>query len=97
MSPTNRSRVGLLGIISSVAIHSDLGEIEFIDIPTASKPFVRYQQMVDLGTVIKARAVKETIAAYFDKRGIPMEPYKADEKKAEEDSAAQTTTPQPTT
>jgi V8-like Glu-specific endopeptidase len=57
------NRVFFLGIISSVAIREEQGQIVFISSPVSQVPIVRTQQMIDLGIVYKASTILETVKA----------------------------------
>jgi len=60
------NRVLFLGIVSSVAIREEQGQITFITSPVAQIPVVRTQQMIDLGIVYKASAILETVKTLVD-------------------------------
>lgn len=60
------TRVLFLGIISSVAIREEQGQIAFIPSPVSQVPIVKTQQMIDLGIVFKASTILETIKALMD-------------------------------
>ncbi|GAP08814.1 hypothetical protein ATHL_03775 [Anaerolinea thermolimosa] len=61
------NRVLFLGIISSVAIREEQGQIAFISSPVFQVPIVRTQQMIDLGIVYKASTILETVKILVDK------------------------------
>lgn len=61
------NRVLFLGIISSVAIREEQGQIAFISSPVSQVPIVRTQQMIDLGIVYKASTILETVKMLVDK------------------------------
>ena len=63
--PTLDVRPHFLGLISSVAIREEQGQIDFVPIPTNYVPIVKVQQMLDLGIVIKARTVVEAITYHL--------------------------------
>ena len=60
------SRVLFLGIISSVAIREEHGQIAFISSPVSQIPIVKTQQMIDLGIVYKASTILDTVKALID-------------------------------
>ncbi len=66
-------RLLFLGIISSVAIREEHGQITFMTAPTAQIPIVKTQQMIDLGIVYKASTVLETVKPLVDKWSNPEE------------------------
>jgi hypothetical protein len=55
------NRILFLGIVSSVAIREEQGQIVFISIPTSQVPIVKTQQMIDLGIVYKSSAILEVV------------------------------------
>jgi hypothetical protein len=57
--------VKLLGVISSVYTQRTDGRIEWIPAPTQSEPVPSISQMIDLGVVLKAHLVRETIADFW--------------------------------
>lgn len=60
------NRVLFLGIISSVAIREEHGQIVFISSPVSQVPIVKTQQMIDLGIVYKASTILEAVKALLD-------------------------------
>jgi hypothetical protein len=68
------NRVLFLGIISSVAIREEQGQIVFIPSPTSQVPIVRTQQMIDLGTVYKSSTILETVKILVDKWSNSQKP-----------------------
>ncbi|MBU0478030.1 serine protease [bacterium] len=63
------SRLIFLGLISETYLRKEEGKWDFVDIPTRLTPVVKTQQMVDLGIVIKAATVFETIEAFLKSKG----------------------------
>ncbi len=55
------NRIYMLGILASVFFRRNDGTLAFEEIPSAVRPTVRTQEMIDLGIVYKARTVLETI------------------------------------
>lgn len=60
------TRVLFLGIVSSVAIREEHGQIVFISSPVSQIPIVKTQQMIDLGIVYKASTILETVKALIE-------------------------------
>jgi len=60
------NRILFLGIVSSVAIREEQGQIIFISSPASQVPVVRTQQMIDLGIVYKATTILETVKKLVD-------------------------------
>lgn len=67
------TRVLFLGIISSVVIREEHGQIIFISSPVSQIPIVRTQQMIDLGIVYKASTIFETVKALIDLWSKPQQ------------------------
>ena len=67
---TVSSRILFLGVLSAVLYRQGDGSLEFRDIPTAIKPVVHTQEMIDLGIVFKARTVVETIEHLLRQYGV---------------------------
>ncbi len=61
------SRILFVGVLTQVMIREEKGMIEFVEIPTNQVPVVKTEQMLNLGLVIKARTIIETIEAYLQK------------------------------
>jgi hypothetical protein len=60
------SRLLFLGVIASVLIREEHGQIGFVPIPTTElMPIFKTYQMIDLGVVYKASTVIETIEAFL--------------------------------
>lgn len=59
------SRLYFVGVIAAVFLRKQWNEIVAVPIPTASKPMVQNEEMIDLGIVFKARTVVETIEAFL--------------------------------
>ena len=64
------NRIMLLGVLSAVLYRQADGSLEFRDIPTAIKPVIHTQEMIDLGIVFKARTVVETIEHLIRQYGV---------------------------
>lgn len=62
--------IRLLGIISSVFTQSDEGRIVPVPAPTAVNAVVRFDQILDLGVVVKSRMIAETLADFGRTRGL---------------------------
>lgn len=60
---TAGNRILFLGIISSVAIREEQGQIAFIPTPVTQTPIVKTRQMIDLGIVFKASTILDTVKA----------------------------------
>ncbi|NOT07213.1 MAG: trypsin-like peptidase domain-containing protein [Gemmatimonadales bacterium] len=54
----------LLGLISKTLQQTELGELRFEEVPTILRPVVPIRQFLNLGVVVKATAIAETIDAY---------------------------------
>lgn len=59
------SRFMFVGVISSVAVREELGEISIVEIPILQTPIVRTRQMIDLGLVFRSETVVETVEAFL--------------------------------
>lgn len=59
------SRFHFVGVVAAVFFRTQLNQIISVPIPTQVQPMARQQEMIDLGIVIKARAVVETIEAFL--------------------------------
>lgn len=66
------NRILFLGILSSVAIREEHGEISYLTSPTALIPYVKIQQMIDLGIVIKSVTILETVDLFIQKNKMIM-------------------------
>lgn len=60
-------RLLFLGVLSSVFFRPDDCEINIVPIPTATMPVATFNQMIDLGLVMHARTVVETIEQCIDR------------------------------
>jgi len=58
-------RVHFIGVVSEVLINANMGKIEFLEIPTTQIPAVKMEQFLNLGVVIKARVIVETIEEFL--------------------------------
>jgi hypothetical protein len=65
------SRAYLLGLISQAYFHEVEGEVQFRSTPTAVSPVYRETRYLNLGVVVKARAIFETIDQ-FKKKYSPL-------------------------
>lgn len=63
------NRLIFLGIISSVFIRKETGQIEFVEIPTQVVPIAKTPQMIDIGLVCKTSVVLDTIKQLLRQRG----------------------------
>lgn len=59
------SRVWLLGVLSEALFRQQEGSLEFRPIPTALEPLLKTTEMLDLGVVLKARLIVETIESFL--------------------------------
>jgi hypothetical protein len=57
------SRIHFVGVVTAVFLRKQWNEIVVVPIPTATKPMVQNEEMIDLGIVFKASTVIETIEA----------------------------------
>lgn len=64
------SRLHFLGVVSAVFYRTQLNEIISVPIPTQATQMATQQEMIDLGIVVKARTVVETIEAFLGARGV---------------------------
>lgn len=64
------SRLYFLGVVSAVFYRTQLNEIVSVPIPTQIAPMAQQQEMIDLGIVIKARTVVESIEAFLRTRNV---------------------------
>ncbi len=64
------TRFHFVGVVAAVFLRKQWNEIVAVPIPTATKPMVQNEEMIDLGIVIKARTVVETIEAFLKARNI---------------------------
>ena len=55
------TRVCLLGILSSAFFRRNDGTIIFEEVPSAQRPVVKTEEMIDLGVVFKARTIMEAL------------------------------------
>lgn len=60
-----QARFHFIGVVSSVYFRRNVNEVFEGPIPTMNRPLVEYQEMIDLGIVVKARTVVETIRAFL--------------------------------
>jgi hypothetical protein len=51
----------LLGVLSAVFFQEDTGRIEQVTIPTRQEPVAIFNQMIDIGVVLKASLIMETV------------------------------------
>ncbi len=66
----------LLGIISSVFVQSDTGELCIRPAPTADKFLVEIKQMLDLGLVFKSHLIIETIVDCWKHQEAALRAYR---------------------
>jgi len=64
------SRIHFIGVISAVFFRTHLSNIVSVPIPTQVQPMAKQQEMIDLGIVLKARTVVETIEAFLKTHNI---------------------------
>lgn len=62
------SRLYFLGVVAAVFYRTQRNQIVSVPIPTQVTPAVDQREMIDLGVVIKARTVVETIEAFLRAR-----------------------------
>lgn len=60
------SRVIFLGVVSAVYHRTSHNKIISMPIPTGDQAYSVQQEMIDLGIVLKARTVSETVKAFLD-------------------------------
>lgn len=58
------SRFYFLGVVAAVYLKRNITDVISVPIPTAVKPAVQYQEMIDLGIVFKSRTVNEVVEAF---------------------------------
>ncbi|EIB7123116.1 hypothetical protein AW812_RS18040, partial [Acinetobacter baumannii] len=58
------SRFYFLGVVAAVYLKHNITDVISVPIPTAVKPAVQYQEMIDLGIVFKSRTVNEVVEAF---------------------------------
>lgn len=56
----------LLGVVTEVFYRTDEGHLELRPIPTGTTPVAVYKEMLDLGVVLKAHLIRETIDAWWE-------------------------------
>ena len=61
------SRFIFLGVLASTFWQASSGEITIAPIPTATTPIAIFKQMIDLGVVMHARTVVETVKQYLSR------------------------------
>lgn len=54
-------RFYFLGTVAEVMIRKELGQLQFVPIPTSISPVITTVQMIDLGIVYKGSTILETI------------------------------------
>lgn len=85
-NPDNKSNsiddLKLLGIVAEVFFQTDYGTLESRPAPTEMIPYVRMQQMIDLGVVFKSHLILETINDFGEKNKDKMSENKT--KKSRE-------------
>lgn len=64
------SRFHFVGVVAAVFLRKQWNEIVAVPIPTAAKPMVQNEEMIDLGIVFKARTVVETIEAFLKAHNV---------------------------
>lgn len=66
----------LLGLVSGTFSRKENGKIEFIQIPTDLAPVFQYEQLLNLGLVVKSKAIAETVDSWLrqNKIGIAEKP-----------------------
>lgn len=67
------SRLLFVGVIAAVFFRKSMNEIVAVPVPTQVRPMAQQQEMLDLGIVVKARTVVETIEALLSSRGISLQ------------------------
>ncbi len=65
------SRFYFVGVVAEVFSRTQLNEIIAVPIPTQVRQMAKQQEMIDLGTVFKARTVVETIEAFLKTQPLP--------------------------
>lgn len=64
------SRFHFVGVVAAVFLRKQWNEIVAVPIPTAAKPMVQSEEMIDLGIVFKARTIVETIEAFLKAHNV---------------------------
>jgi hypothetical protein len=59
--------VRLLGIVAEVFTQEDQGSFRVVPAPTQVIPIVEYRHMIDLGIVLKAHLISETMSDWWEK------------------------------
>lgn len=59
------TRIYFVGVVSAVFFNESNGKIEFLEVPTTQTPLVKTKQFLNLGVVIKSRAIVETIEEFL--------------------------------
>ena len=62
----------LLGLVSGTFSRRENGKIEFIQIPTELAPVFQYEQLLNLGLVVKSKAIVETVDAWLKQNNIQV-------------------------
>jgi hypothetical protein len=63
------SRFMFVGVITAVFFRTNLNQIVSVPIPTQVRPMAQYEEKLNLGVVIKARTVVETLEALLKAKG----------------------------
>ena len=85
-----KGRILLLGVVAEVVVRMDEGEIRLVESPTAVRPIIRSQQMIDLGIVFKSSAIVETIEGFLAKHGVNVLPPTEEPDSRTDESQPQT-------
>lgn len=66
------SRIFFLGVVTSCYIINGNNQIESVDVPIKTEPIIITSQLINLGRVIKSKAVKELIEYILKKEGVEI-------------------------
>ncbi len=64
------TRFIFLGILSQVFYIPEEGKIKYKNIPSSVEPVVSLKEYMDLGLVIKAKIIKETVELFLKEKGV---------------------------
>ena len=64
------TRLLFVGVIAAVFFRTQLNQIVAVPVPTQVQPMSQQQEMIDLGIVMKARTVVETVNSFLQAKGV---------------------------
>ncbi len=70
--PGTSERPYFLGLVSGAAFRAESGTIDFMKSPDQSAAVFNYNQLLNLGVVVKARAVAETITDWVNRNKVSL-------------------------